>query len=708
MPKFIQATLKSVTQIEVIIQKSYAYRASTRFLLFASGKYLCTLYIAKVNETDRDFRYLLEGLPKIQAGIEYEIQDDRNTFAPVDCSFLMLDWHLNFSRSNEELGAIYSKEKTTFRVFAPLASDVFLLLFHQEHKETYPMKRNYENGIFTYTVSGDYDGYEYLYLLKNDGVWKEAIDPYTRSTTIQSRRGVVIDPNKNTPDFHDGDLPPFLSPSEAVIYECSIRDFTSSPHSTIVHKGKYTGMSEKGKISDQNHPVGLDYLVYLGVTHVQLMPVTDFLTTNDQFIEKTYNWGYDQGNMFSPEGSYSSDPQKPYSRVTELKKLIATLHSKGIRVVLDMVFNHQFTVEDSSFEKIVPNYFFRFNADGSYSNGSYCGNEFESRRFMARRFIVDCCLMYVKEYHVDGFRFDLMGLTDIETIKEVYRRCKKIRKDFILYGEGWDMPSALLSEQKAKMGNAMFLPEIGFFNDRYRDMVKGKSFDEELNSRGYILGDLNYADAFIHCFLGSCLPVSMPPLFVSPTQSINYVECHDNATLYDKLQVSNAYESEEDRLKRINLLNAVTIFSYGVTFLHSGEEIGLSKKGVSNSYDAGDAINSFDTEILDKRFEMARFVKEAIALKKEYDFFSYKTKEEIAAHVLYENIEGRIIFTIQNADPYEKVKIVVNPLKDPFTVDLNDYYQVLFNNSGRITKDFFVNHALINGISLSIFALKKN
>ena len=270
------------------------------------------------------------------------------------------------------------------------------------------------------------------------------------------------------------------------------------------------------------------------------------------------------------------------------------------------------------------------------------------------------------------------------------------------------MPSALLSEQKAKMGNAMFLPEIGFFNDRYRDMVKGKSFDEELNSRGYILGDLNYADAFIHCFLGSCLPVSMPPLFVSPTQSINYVECHDNATLYDKLQVSNAYESEEDRLKRINLLNAVTIFSYGVTFLHSGEEIGLSKKGVSNSYDAGDAINSFDTEILDKRFEMARFVKEAIALKKEYDFFSYKTKEEIAAHVLYENIEGRIIFTIQDADPYEKVKIVVNPLKDPFTVDLNDYYQVLFNNSGRITKDFFVNHALINGISLSIFALKKN
>ncbi len=702
----IKATLKSKTQIEAFVSKEYSFKGSSRFLLFASGNYIRTLYSAKVTETEKYFHYILEGLPEIEAGVFYEIQDDQNIFAPVDCSFLMHDWFLNFSRSNEEMGAIYHKDHTKFSVFAPLASDVFLLLYYKDHQETYPMIRDKKTGIFHMDVQGDLNEVEYLYLLKNDGVWKESIDPYTRSTTLQSRRGVVINPNEEKIDFHDDHLPSLKDPTKAIIYECSVRDFTSSIHSNIVNKGKFLGMSEENKVSEKNHPVGIDYLKYLGITHVQLMPVQDFVTTNDQFIEKTYNWGYDSGNMCAPEGSYSLDPKKPYSRVLELKRLISSLHLKGIRVVLDVVFNHQFNFLTSAFQKIVPNYYFRFNEDGSLSNGSFCGNEFESRRFMGRKFIIDTCLMYVKEYHVDGFRFDLMGLTDIETMNLVYDKCKEINPDFILYGEGWDMPSSLPNEQKAKIANQYFMPSIGFFNDRYRDMVKGKSGDGELYLRGYLLGDTNYSDAFIHCFLGSCLPIAMPPLFNYPHQSINYVECHDNATIYDKLLCSNALETEEDRLKRINLLNAVVIFSYGVPFIHSGEEIGLSKKGITNSYNSGDKINSFDVEVLDSRFSMAKFLKEAIELKKEYAFFAYDSKEEIASHVSYETKDGRIIFTIKDAKPFKEVKIIVNPLKDVFTIPLGDYYRVLFNLSGRITQEFYVNHLTMNGISLMILALE--
>ena len=706
MKNYVVATLKNKTQIEALISKEYSDHGSSRFLLFASGNYIRTLYIAKVSESDRNFRYILEGLPPIEAGVEYEIQDDKNIFTHVDCSSLMTDWKSNFSRSNEEFGAIYYKDHTFFRLFAPLASDVFLLLFKGEKEESYPMIRDHKLGVFTLDLKGDYDAYEYLYLLKNDGVWKEAMDPFAKSTTLQSRRSVIINQNHIDIDFHDDKLPPLKSPSKAIIYECSVRDFTSSKHSNIINKGKYLGMCEENCKSDNHNPVGIDYLKYLGITHVQLMPVTDFASINDQFIEQTYNWGYDPLNLYAPEGSYSSDPKKPYARVDELKMLISSLHKNGIRVVLDMVFNHMFTVHESSLEKTVPNYFFRFNDDGSYSNGSFCGNEFESRRHMGRKFIVDCCLMYVRDYHVDGFRFDLMGLIDIDTMNEIYRRCKEINNDFILYGEGWDMPSIMPNEQKSKIANAHLLPHIGFFNDRYRDMVKGKTGDSELHLRGYVLGDTNYADAFVHCFLGSCLPIAMPPLFDSPLQSINYVECHDNATLYDKMLYSNGMEIEADRFKRINLLNAVTIFSYGISFIHSGEEIALSKKGITNSYNSGDNINSFDLEILDKRFFMAKYVKEAIELKKEYDFFSYDTKSELQKHIQYENQNGRIIFTILDADPFREVKLIINPLNEPFVITLKDYYRVLFNVSGRITQDFYVNHLTLNNISLIVLALE--
>ncbi len=702
MKELITSRLISRKQLEISVHKDYTSQICKHFYLYEDGVFLKELHIASTSQTMHHIRYFVNNLPTFSLSKVYEIQDDKCLFSTIDCSVLMRDGFNNERYYYAgEMGAIYSLSHTKFVLFAPSASEVYVQLFSKKGKEIHLMKRNDSNGIFTYNAIGDFDGFEYLYLLKINGKYIEAVDPYALSLTVNGKRGVIINKNKFDIDFHDDKLPPLNSEVNSIIYEMSIRDFTSSLHTNIKNKAKFSALSEENRVSENNHPVGLDYLKYLGVSHVQLLPVTDFYTTNELFPEITYNWGYDPRIMFSLKGSYANDVNNPYQRIYEFKNMVASLHEQGIRVIMDMVFNHQFCLEHSSFEKIVPNYYFRFNDDGTLSNGSFCGNELESRHLMVRKYIVDCCLMYVKEFHIDGFRFDLMGLTDQETVLEVYQKCKKINPDFMLYGEGWDMPSSLPQKDKTTLNNAHQLKDIGFFNDRYREIVKGKSADHELGFKGYLLGDSNYFDSFIHCFLASTLPISMPPLFVEPKQSINYIECHDNATIYDKLLISNGNESEKDRLKRISLLNATLIFSYGVCFLHSGQEIGLSKKGVYNSYNAPDEINGFDVEVLDKRFDMAKFVSEAIALKKKYPFFNYASREEIKENVKYENYYNRAIFTLVNQEPFKEVKIIINPLNEPIQLSLDSYYSVIFNEYGNI-KDYYAQNLTINGISLVI------
>lgn len=697
--KFV-ANLINEYQIEVFISKDYDYQEDRNFYFYENGSFICELKIISfLNKNDYNY-YLLEGFKEIKLGFEYEIQNNKCLFTPLNCSVLGKNGFNNIYKYDGELGAIYTSTHTLFRVFAPLASEVYLQLFSKNGKEVYVMKHDFKNGIYYYDAIGDYDGFEYLYLLKINGKYQEAVDPYAKSLTVNSKKGVIIDFKKTLQDFNDDKLPRYKSVVENVIYELSVRDFTSSIHSDIENKGKFLGLCEEHKVTENHNPIGIDYLKYLGVTHIQVLPVSDFLTTNELFPELTYNWGYDPYIMFSLEGSYARN-NNPYSRINDFKKMISTLHKNGIRVILDMVFNHQFSKDYSAFDKTVPNYYFRFNNDGSLSNGSFCGNELESRNYMVRKYIVDCCLLYVREYHIDGFRFDLMGSLDVNTIKEIYDKCKQINRDFMIYGEGWDIPSSIKSEEKTIIGNAFKLEEIGFFNDRYRDIVKGKSGDHELGVKGYLLGDINYFDAFIHCYLGSCINVNLPPLFASPTQSINYIECHDNATLYDKLLISNSYETEEIRLKRINLVNVALIFSCGVNFIHSGQEIGLSKKGVYNSYNSGDEINGFDTTVLDKRFYMAKIVSEAISLKKSLSVFNLDDAEKIKNCIRYENYHGRVIFSYN-----DEIKVIINPLDEPIQIDLHSYYKVLFNEYGKIDKDFFVQTFTLNGVSLVV--LKKS
>ncbi len=710
-----KATLRDINTIEVMIPMSYNSNGCLKFYLYKSGFLIKELHIKNHQQNSKYHFYYLDQLPFLQLGTEYEIWDERNIRIPLNCSILCLqDKYIDRIHYDGELGAIYSPKSTTFRVFSPLAYSISVLTFKpydNASTTTKVMNKNKDNGIFEITIDGDLDGYFYYYVVRVNGKYNNCVDPYAKALSLNSIYGVVVNDKKTEVDLNEDKLPPLKDICDSVIYELDVRDMSSDVNAPFKYKGKYLGLTEEGLVTKNGNPIGIDYIKSLGITHVQILPFYDFATTSDEHPEDTYNWGYDPLNYNAPEGSYATELMDPYTRIIEAKKMVSSFHKHGIRVVMDVVYNHVFNHELSNFENICPHYYFKFNEDGTPSNGSFCGNEFESRHLMARKFIVDSCIHWVKDYGIDGFRFDLMGLIDIKTINQVYEECRKIKPDFIIYGEGWDMPSVMPGNQKASMYNAGQLPNIGFFNDRYRDIVKGKSDHSALYMRGYLTGDINYRDGFKHSFAGCILPLAFPPLFDKPGQSINYVECHDNNTLYDKLKVCCYDDSEEDIFKHIKLINAVNILSFGVPFFHAGQEIGLSKNGDHNSYRSGDEINSFKWNLVDQRESLYKYFKELVELKKTYSFLRCNKKEDIENLISFQDEENGCLSIIYKDKkliaPLEDFRIVINPTKNRIEIALDDYYKVIFNESGKITSDCFAQYLSVNGLSLVVLIKTK-
>lgn len=703
------AKLTDENHIEVVIMKSYNSQGCQKFFLYDDYELLGQLEIESSNISTKFLNYQLKNPYPLKLGRNYYVMDERNIVINLDCSYLMqLDKYIDRMYSDQEMGAIYSKKETIFRIFSPLAS---LGVVHIKDKNTQettlvPLKKNEKNGIFEGVAKGDFEGGYYTYLLKINNEIIEVLDPYAKAVTLLSKTAVIVNPESIKVELNLDKLPPLNSINDAIIYEVSIRDLTSDLNTDVKDKGKYTGFIETGLKTKKGNPVGIDYLESLGVTHVQLLPVFDFQTTNDLHPLDTYNWGYDPCNYNVPEGSFSLDPSNPIQRIIELKNVVASLHQRGIRVVMDVVYNHVFNMETSCFEQACPNYYFKFNQDGVKSDGSFCGNEFESRHLMARKYVVDSCLYWVREYGIDGFRFDLMGLLDIETINLVYEECKKIKPDFIMYGEGWDMPTVMPTQQRATMNNAKMMPNIGFFNDRYRDITKGKTGHDELFVKGYLCGDTNYIDGFKHVFSGSVLPIAYPPLFISSSQSINYVECHDNNTIYDKLKVCCYGEDEATILRRIRLINASTMLASGVPFFHMGQEIGLSKFGEGNSYNLPDKINQFHYDVLDARQDMYKFFIDLVKIRKELKFLRLTKKEDIEKCIRFNTEYGGILkinfISKDIIDPYQDVLIFINPTNNLYETDLKDYYKIIFNESGLITSSLYAQHLIVNPLSLVI------
>ena len=566
----------------------------------------------------------------------------------------------NYFSYDGELGALYEKEGTLLRVWTPTAKSVEVWIYADDSFKGPSTKIEMvqkPKGIFEAYLPGDQHGtiyvYKILFLNNRESI---SVDPYARATTVNGTKSVIADLNRTNPDGWGERLPAFGLPEEAIIYELHIRDFSISETSGIVNKGKFLGLTEKNTQNASGRKTGLDYLIDLGITHIQILPMFDYATVDEaNLTEPQYNWGYDPLNYNVPEGSYSTDPFDPFNRIFELKQMIRTLHDNGLRVIMDVVYNHVYDPKDQALERTVPGYFYRYNADGSLANGTGVGNDTASERHMMRKYIIDSVKYWAKEYHLDGFRFDLMGIHDSVTMNAIREALDKIDPSIIIIGEGWEMSTPLPEDLKASQRNAQAMPRIAHFNDSIRVALKGSDFGDE-KDRGFISGK-NYLEDLLLRNIKGAMHLSSHSSYVDPEQVIQYVEAHDNLTLYDKLLRSNPDDSEEVRIKRHTLATSIVLLSQGVPFIHGGQEFLRTKAGVANSYQSPDEINQFEWERVTTFQESVAYVKGLIALRKSEYLFRLHTHEEIDTHftMLSENF-NIVAFSLTNS---EKKYIVI-------------------------------------------------
>lgn len=577
-----------------------------------------------------------------------------------------------FYYDGTDLGATYDRNETLFKIWSPFATEVRLLLYKNWHDQTgeeIELLRG-DKGVWHMTVKRDLAGFTYEYKLCVNGEWRLAVDPYARSVTINGEKGMIIALDKTNPSEwpvkHDS-----IEPADAIIYEVHIRDFSIDPRSGMRHKGKYLAFTEQGTKGPKRTTTGLDYLCELGVTHIELLPVHDFGSIDESKQGEQYNWGYDPIHYFAPEGSYATDAYNGFARIAELKALIATLHKQNLSVILDVVFNHVYIWQKSNFEKIMPGYFFRIDEHGKMADGTGVGNDIASERKMVRKFIADCVEYWAREYQVDGFRFDLMGIHDIETMKEVERRLERLHKPFLLLGEGWNLSTPYPEEKRAIISEAKQLEGYAFFNDRFRDSIKGSTFD--VKNRGFISGDGKQIDAAMNAILGTVGNAgTKEALFTHPQQSINYVESHDNHTLWDKLLVTNGNDDEAIREKMHRLGTTITLLSQGIPFLHAGQEFFRTKRGDGNSYQSPDAINMLDWRRKAQYEEQIDFIKSLINIRKRFSAFRLRTKEQLKKHIkryhFHEQMISYALKDIQALDACEQIFVAHYSGQEPIEI----------------------------------------
>lgn len=582
--------------------------------------------------------------------------------------------------TGNDLGAVYSPKMTRFKVWAPEAESVKLNLYKQGEGdnliEQHVMKKS-ANGTYVFEKQGDCNGIYYTYTVVNHGEEQEAVDPYTKAAGVNGQRGMVINLAKTNPQGFE--LDGYRNPehiTDAIIYEGSVRDFTMDESSGVFHNGKFLGLTEANTTNHFGEATALDYISGLGVTHVQILPAFDFETVDEKNQKAQYNWGYDPDNYNVPEGSYAVSPYDGAVRIQEMKQMVLALHSRGIGVIMDVVFNHTYRRDDSNLQKIVPGYYYRSDETG-YTDGSGCGNEVASDRPMVQKLIVDSLIYWAKEYHIDGFRFDLMGVLDIDTMNVIAERLKEIRPDIYLYGEGWNGgPSSLAEEKRAFKASAKKMPGIGMFNDDIRDTIKGSVFyDDHL---GFVNGGTHLENALRYGITGAVAHPQVDydaygskPWAKEPGQSINYVSCHDNYTLWDKLSVS-CPEASEEKKKAMNRLCAAIVFtSQGVPFIQAGEEFLRSKplpekKGFAeNSYNMPDEVNSIKWDNIHEYPDMIAYYKGLMALRKAHPVFRMQSEAEMTQNLCFlsdtpENVVAYLLKGKGADDTPENILVIFN------------------------------------------------
>ena len=524
------------------------------------------------------------------------------------------------------LGADYSLAGTRLRLWAPTAQAVTVRLYRRgdggSSMGPLPLQRN-GHGVWSIWLPGDQHGRYYTFDVTVDGVTRQTGDPYARAAGVNGTRSMIVDLSRTAPSGWQRDTRPVIPPCRRTVWEVSVRDFSQDPASGVrpAWRGKFLAFTQQGTTlrGEGVHPTCLDYLKNLGVGYVQLMPIFDFGSVDESRpLLRQYNWGYDPTNYNIPEGSYSTDPHRGEVRIRECKAMIAALHAAGIGVVMDVVYNHMYRTENV-LNNTVPYYFFRQNPDGSLSNGSGCGNEFASERLMARRYLIDSVLYWAQEYHIDGFRFDLMGLYDVETMNALRAALDDLPggRDILLYGEPWQGGASQLHRYEANKANlAMLNDRIGIFCDDTRDAIKGSCFDPR--DPGYVEGrpgsfwDIGAAVA------AWCRSDRLPPH--APSQMVNYISAHDNYTLWDKLLLVRYSRPEfaaadPAALAQNRLAAGICLTCFGMPFLQAGEEFARTKKGEGNSYRSSPALNRLDWDRAGRYYPLVDYYRGLLGLR---------------------------------------------------------------------------------------------
>ena len=524
------------------------------------------------------------------------------------------------------LGPDYTPGGTCLRLWAPTAEAVTVTLYHKGDGgavlDTKPLVRGAQ-GVWSVWLPGEQHGRYYTFAVTVDGITRETGDPYARAAGVNGVRSMIVDLARTAPSGWERDVRPHIPPAQRAVWEVSVRDFSQDAASGVrpAWRGKYMAFTQQGTTlhGDGIHPTCLNYLKRLGVKYVQLMPIFDFGSVDEaKPLLRQYNWGYDPTNFNVPEGSYSTDPTRGEVRIRECREMIAALHAAGIGVVMDVVYNHTYRTENP-FNSTVPYYFFRQNPDGSFSNGSGCGNEFASERPMARRYLIDSILYWAKEYHIDGFRFDLMGLYDAESINAVRAALDSLPggRDILLYGEPWQGGASQLHRYEANKANLAMLNErVGIFCDDTRDAIKGGCFDAR--EPGYVEGKPGSFWDIGAAVAAWCRSDRLPPH--APSQIVSYVSAHDNFTLWDKL-LCVRYEKPEFTardtvaLAQNRLAAGIYLTSFGLPFMQAGEEFARTKKGVGNSYRSSPALNRLDWNRAEQYHALVDYYRGLLALR---------------------------------------------------------------------------------------------
>ncbi|MFW5893309.1 MAG: type I pullulanase [Bacillota bacterium] len=627
MPQF-EAYLDAFHTISILMPKSVSDKQTHAFRLCGQNE-IIPLTITHV-ETFKDtikFTTSFEGYVFMTE--DYSVRDEDGREAELYTGKIVRSDIFDelFAYDGNDLGVTYQKTHTTFKLWSPVAKRITLKIRSEEDSYRDYALSYHNQGIWSVTLEGDLEGARYYYESYVNGRNRTFTDPYAIASVENGRENVIVDPEKFVAMPHTPEVK-HTSPINTVIYETSVRDFTKDPTIQASHPGKFPSFTETGLKTENGREAGFDYLKSLGVTHVQILPFFDFEGVDETDPDAEYNWGYNPSQYNVVEGSLSTDPRDPYTRINEARTMIDTLHKEGMKVIMDVVYNHVYDVDTFPFDALVPGYSYRVDSHGYLTESSGCGNDLATERTMVRKFIVDSVMYWAKMFKVDGFRFDLMGLIDLKTMHVLRQKLESYRKDIIVYGEGWRIPAPIKDKRLTHLQNNNVLYNIGFFNDITRDYIKGSNFDP--SDIGFALGRKGRQKTLESILKGGTV---MQGGIKYPSQSLNYVECHDDYTFYDQTKVALPKTDEATRLRMQKLATSMVVLAQGVPFIHNGQEFYRTKDGVKNSYMSPDAINQIDWNRKDAHLKDIEDFKKLLEIRRSHPLFRIRTPYEIERRV---------------------------------------------------------------------------